>query len=305
LPLSTARRVDLILGLCVAAWLAGVPAASETPMTEHQREVETWRTDRIARLRRPDGWLSLVGLFWLEAGENRVGSDPSSAVRLPAGAAPPRLGTIVLSGSLMRFRAEPGVVVTSHNRPVQEVVLQTDQAGEPTLLQHGSVSFYVIQRGERLGVRVKDANAEALKHFRGIENFPFVESWRLIARFEPSDSVRHISVPNILGNVTSEESPGALAFEHGGKTYRLDVVREAGTEDFFVIFGDSTNGHETYGGGRFLYASPPKDGRTVLDFNKAYNPPCVFTPYATCPLPPPQNRLQIRIEAGEKNYEHD
>jgi len=274
-------------------------------MAEHQSEVEAWRAQRIARLRRPDGWLSLVGLYWLEQGENRVGSDPSSAVRLPAGSAPSRLGTIVLSSSATRFRAEPGVSVTRDNHPVQQTDLQSDQTEEPTVLQHGSLSFYVIQRGERMGVRVKDANAEALKHFRGLENFPFAESWRLVARFEPSDSARHISVPNVLGNVTSEESPGALAFEHEGKTYRLDVVHEAGTEDFFVIFGDSTNGNETYGGGRFLYASPPKDGRTVLDFNKAYNPPCVFTPHATCPLPPPQNRLQIRIEAGEKNYEHE
>jgi uncharacterized protein (DUF1684 family) len=183
--------------------------------------------------------------------------------------------------------------------------LQTDQSGEPTILQHGSLSFYVIQRNERLGVRVKDADAAALKSFHGLESFPFSESWRVAARFEPSSPPRHISVPNVLGNVTSEESPGALAFEYSGKTYRLDAVREAGTEDYFIIFGDATNGHETYGGGRFLYASPPKDGQTVLDFNKAYNPPCVFTPYATCPLPPPQNRLSIRIEAGEKSYRHE
>lgn len=282
-----------------------MPAGSEAPVAAHLREVEAWRAERLARLRRPDGWLSLVGLYWLEQGENPVGSDPSSVVRLPAGGAPARLGTILLSGSSVRFRAEPGARVTSADQPIQQIDLQADQTGEPTILRHESLSFYVIRRGERLGVRVKDANAEALKHFRGLESFPFSETWRVAARFEPSRSPRHISVPNVLGNVTSEESPGALAFEYGGKTYRLDAVREEGTEDFFVIFGDSTNGHETYGGGRFLYASPPKDGRTVLDFNKAYNPPCVFTPYATCPLPPPQNRLPIRIEAGEKGYEHE
>jgi len=282
-----------------------MPAGSEPPAAAHQREVETWRAERLARLRRPDGWLTLVGLYWLEQGENRVGSDASSVVRLPAAAAPARLGTIVLSGSSIRFRAEPGALVTSGDRPIQETDLQADQSGEPTILRHGSLSFYVIQRDERLGVRVKDANAEALKRFRGLESFPFSETWRVAARFEPSSPPRHISVPNVLGNITSEESPGALAFEYGGKTYRLDAVLEAGTNDFFIIFGDSTNGHETYGAGRFLYASPPKDGRTVLDFNKAYNPPCVFTPYATCPLPPPQNRLPIRIEAGEKNYEHE
>jgi len=280
-----------------------MPAGTEAPAAAHAHEVEAWKAERLARLRRPDGWLSLVGLYWLEQGENRVGSDSSSVVRLPSG--PQRLGILTLSGSTVCFRAEPNAQVTSASRPIQQIDLQTDQSGEPTILQHGSLSFYVIQRGERLGVRVKDADAEALKRFHGLESFPFSESWRVAARFEPSSPPRHISVPNVLGNVTSEESPGALAFEYGGKTYRLDAVREAGTEDYFIIFGDATNGHETYGAGRFLYASPPKDGQTVLDFNKAYNPPCVFTPYATCPLPPPQNRLSIRIEAGEKNYGHE
>ena len=189
-------------------------------------------------------------------------------------------------------------------KPAAACDLKSDEESEPTLLQHGSLSFYVIKRGERFAVRVKDSDAPARSRFHGLENFPIAERFRFVAHFEKYDPPKRISVPNILGKETSETSPGALVFTHEGRTYRLDPVLETGTSELFVIFGDATNGHETYGGGRFLYASPPVDGRTVLDFNKAYNPPCVFSPYATCPLPPAQNRLPISIEAGEKTYEH-
>ena len=259
---------------------------------------------RLASLQRPDGWLTLVGLFWLEPGDNRVGSDSGASVRLPAGKAPPRLGAITLGASTIRFQAAPDVAVACDGKPAAACDLKSDEESEPTLLEHGSLSFYVIKRGERFAVRVKDSDAPARSRFHGLENFPISERFRFVARFEKYDPPKRISVPNILGKETSETSPGALVFTHEGRTYRLDPVLETGTADLFVIFGDATNGHETYGGGRFLYASPPVDGRTVLDFNKAYNPPCVFSPYATCPLPPAQNLLPIRIEAGEKTYKH-
>jgi hypothetical protein len=295
----------LIRFLSLALWLVAASGAPDAGVAAHLAEVETWRAARLASLRRSEGWLTLIGLFWLEPGENRIGSDPASRAVLPAGRAPARLGTIELTGSRLSFRAEPGVDVTVGGKPVTTIDLEFDaSAQEPTVVRHGSLSFYVIKRGDRFGLRVKDSEARALREFRGLENFPFDESLRFVARFEPYEPAKRISVPNILGRQDSEESPGAVAFERNGKTYRLDAVREEGTEDLFIIFGDATNGHETYGGGRFLYAAPPKDGHTVLDFNKAYNPPCVFTPYATCPLPPAQNRLTIRIEAGEKSYEH-
>jgi uncharacterized protein len=275
------------------------PAASA-----HQVEVETWRARRLASLRRPDSWLSLIGLFWLEPGANAIGSDPSSRVVLPPEKAPARLGVIDLSGSVPRFRAEPGASVTNDGKPVAAVEMKSDSGGEPTVLRHGSLTFYIIERGERLGVRVKDSEARALRDFRGLESFPFDERFRFVARYERYDPPKLVSVPNVLGDLNPEKSPGALIFDYEGRSYRLDCVIEAGTKDLFVIFGDSTNGQETYGGGRFLYAAPPVHGRTVLDFNRAYNPPCVFSPYATCPLPPPQNRLPIRVEAGEKNYGH-
>ncbi|HEY6929328.1 MAG TPA: DUF1684 domain-containing protein [Thermoanaerobaculia bacterium] len=292
----------LLFGLLLL--VAKAPNSSDADVAAHRREIESWRQQRLAGLKRPDGWLTLVGLSWLEPGENRVGSDPASAVPLPSGQAPARLGVIERGNSGNRFRAEPGVRVTCDGKPATACDLKSDAEDEPTLVQYGSLVFYVIQRGDRLGVRVKDSDAPALRHFRGLDYFPITESLRFVARFEPYDPPRSISVPTILGNSSSESTPGALLFDYEGRTYRLEPVLERGTTDLFVVFGDATNGHETYGGGRFLYAAPPVDGKTVLDFNKAYNPPCVFSPYATCPLPPPQNRLPIRIEAGEKDYEH-
>jgi uncharacterized protein (DUF1684 family) len=165
------------------------------------------------------------------------------------------------------------------------------------------VSFYVINRNDRLAVRVKDSESPTRNGFQGVEAFPADPSWRVNAHFEAYPPGRTLQVPTILGTVDTMAEPGAVVFEHGGKTYRLDTVLEEGETDLFIIFGDLTNRHETYGGGRFLYAKPADaQGTVMLDFNRAYNPPCVFTPYATCPLPPPQNKLSVRVEAGEKMY---
>jgi hypothetical protein len=256
----------------------------------------------LDRLRSPGGWLTLVGLFWLDTGKNAVGSDPGNRVVLPSGKAPAFVGSIDRSADAVTFHASPGAGVSVDGQPVTTQALRSDADREPTLLTLGSLSFYVIRRGDRVGVRVKDSQSEARKDFHGIESFPIDPKWRVEARLEPDVPPRSIPVPNVLGSVEPGECPGALVFQIDGKTYRLDPVLEKGERDLFVIFADRTNQTQTYGAGRFLYASPPIDGRTTLDFNKAYNPPCAFTPYATCPLPPPQNRLPIRVEAGEKAY---
>ncbi len=282
-----------------------IPGNASHPAREsYAQEIAAWRARRVVRLRADDGWLTVVGLFWLEPGSNAVGSAPGNRVVLPEGKAPAFVGSLTRRGDAVAFHAAPGSGVTSEGKPVASLPLASDRTESPTILRLGPLSFYVIQRGERVGVRVKDSQSESRKRFHGIENFPTDPRWRIEARFEPYDPPRAISVPNVLGAVESESCPGALVFEKGGRTYRLDPVLERGETDYFVIFGDRTNGKETYGAGRFLYAPPPVDGRTVLDFNKAYNPPCVFTPYATCPLPPAQNKLPIRIDAGEKAYAH-
>jgi uncharacterized protein (DUF1684 family) len=171
------------------------------------------------------------------------------------------------------------------------------------VLQIGSVRFHVLWREGRLALRVKDSNSPARQAFTEIERFPVDLRWRLEARFEPYEPERSVPVPTVLGYDEVYRVPGALAFDVDGGTHRLEAFLEQGSTDLFIVFGDRTNGTETYGGGRFVYTPPPRDGAVVLDFNRAYNPPCVFTPHATCALPLPENRLSIRVEAGERRYE--
>jgi len=281
----------------------GSPSATMTDAPRYRAEIEKWRADRVRRLTAEDGWLSVVGLSWLEEGDNSVGSAPSARVALPSGRTPARLGAIRLARGSASFTAAPGVSVTHGGKPVRTIALASDADGEPTILQHGTVSFYAIRRGDRLGIRVKDSAAPARREFQGIDGYAIDPKWRVAARFEPYNPKKSIPIPNILGNVTQEPSPGAVVFSIGGREYRLDAVEEEGEEDLFLIFGDRTNGTATYGAGRFLYAPRPgPDGKTFVDFNKAYNPPCAFTAYATCPLPPPQNRLPVAVTAGEKRY---
>ena len=303
----------IVLAILGAAFAQQPPPPVATPPTvlpersvnPYAAEIETWRARRVARLTAPDGWLSVVGLFWLDEGDNSVGSAAGSRVALPAHA-PARVGVVRLEGGRAAFRASPGARAEVDGKPATGATpLRSDADGGPTAVSAGGVSFYPISRQGRLAIRVKDPESEARRAFRGLTYFPIDPSWRIEARVEPGDGPRPIAVPNVLGAETSEPSPGTLVFERGGETYRLTPVLEEGETDWFVIFADATNGRDTYGAGRFLYVAPAKDGRTVIDFNKAYNPPCVFTDYATCPLPPPQNRLPIRVEAGEKEYSHE
>jgi uncharacterized protein (DUF1684 family) len=269
----------------------------------HLDDVERWRSGRLASLTGPDGWLTLVGLWWLEDGENPIGSDPSNRVVLPAGKSPPHLGSIEVAGGIVSANLRPKAGVTHEGEIVSSLHLRDDSHSTPTILRLGSLSFYVIKRLGDLAVRVKDSESPSRTGFLGIEHYPVDSRWRLRARFEASDPARHVNVQTVLGRQETYLMPGALAFELDGRAHRLDVFLEEDGADLFVVFGDLTNGDSTFGGGRYLYTRPPDDdGVVVIDFNKAYNPPCVFTSYATCPLPLPQNRLPVRIEAGEVRY---
>lgn len=254
----------------------------------YEADIEAWRRRRLERLTDPEGWLSVVGLGWLEPGENTIGGDPGSRILLPAALSPGRLAAVTLSGDRAFLETGAGT------RPV------AIGAGEEVpLLSHGTLRLSLLERSGRLGVRVRDSESPARSAFRGIESYPIDPAWRLEARFEAFDPPKTVMVTSALGLAGPETSPGAVVFEAAGSTHSLLAILEPGEKDYWVIFGDATNGRETYGAGRFVYLPPPTAGRTVLDFNKAYNPPCVFTPYSTCPLPPPGNRLAIPIEAGE------
>jgi uncharacterized protein (DUF1684 family) len=282
--------------------LSPPPAAPPAPAA-YKAQIEAFRKERDASLRNDEGWLTLVGLWWLKEGVNGVGSAPKSGVLLPKGKAPERLGAIRVEEGVATFTAAPGASVTSDGKPVTTVVLKPDTSGSATRLVHGPLTFYVIKRGSKLGVRVKDRDAATLRTFKGVECFPPDPAWRLVATFERYQPPKKIEVPNVLNTPETQESPGALVFTKDGRKYRIDALYDGRKDELFLVFGDETNSRETYGGGRFLYTpAPGKDGTVVVDFNKAVNPPCVFTPYATCPLPPAQNRLALRVTAGEKTY---
>jgi uncharacterized protein len=272
----------------------------------HAEGVERWRTARIARLTGPEGWLTVVGLHWLREGANAVGADPANSVPLPAERAPDRLGTIVVDRGRVAFVPEPGSALLHAGEPVTKPLeLRDDLGGSPTVLELGSIRLHVIRRyGDHLGVRVRDLESPARKAFHGIEHYPVDGQWRFEARFEPYEPSRITRAPTVLDMEETYPTPGALAFDHGGATQRLEAFLEPGETDLFIVFADLTNGTETYGGGRYLYTKPA-DGRGIveLDFNRAYNPPCVFTAHATCAIPSPQNRLPFRVEAGEKRHE--
>ena len=216
---------------------------------------------------------------------------------------PPRVGSLWLEDGVVRLVPHEGVEVFHAGRLVGEMALVDDRSEHTTVLELGTLRFHVIRRGDRLGVRVKDSAAPALRDFAGLEHFPIDESWRVEGGLEPSEPGATVEIIDFTGAVSQDPTPGTFVFERDGATWRIEALPGEPDGSLFLVFGDMTNGTETYAGGRFLYTDPPgAHGRVVADFNLAYNPPCVFSDYATCPLPPPENRLPLRIEAGERKW---
>ncbi|GMV06448.1 MAG: hypothetical protein AMXMBFR53_27240 [Gemmatimonadota bacterium] len=316
-------RRTLFVTLAVAACGGGPPESIPVDAADHARAVEAFAAARVAELAAPDSWLSLIGLHWLEEGETTMGSAPDNGIVLPEAAAP-RVGTLSVDGTTVRWRTEPGVVVTqgvdstlnlragsgafppdvSGDPAVEEAELTADIGyGKFVVLRHGDLNWIVIRRGDRVAVRARDNASEAYRAFHGIDRYPTAADWRVTARWVPHEKT--VSVPNVLGTVAETASPAALEFWVGGERLTLDVVGEPDHGQYMLVFADATSGGETYGGGRYLWVEEPDaQGRVVVDFNYAYNPPCVWTAYATCPLPTRDNRLPIRVEAGEKGWAH-
>jgi len=274
------------------------PEPKGTP--EYIAEIEQWHQKRIERLKDENGWLTLVGLHWLKEGENSFGSDKNNNIVFPENA-PQNIGKIILKDSVITLNVNYGVNVTTEGNRIKEIKLENDLTGNPTVLDVGSLRWYIIKRGERYGIRLRDTEALILKEFKGINLYPINEDWRIEATFDPYDPPKPILIPNILGTTEEDKSPGALSFTKDGTSFKLDAIESR--NGFFIIFADETSGKETYGAGRFLYTDKPdSNNKVILDFNIAYNPPCVFTKYATCPLPPKQNYLHLKITAGEKMW---
>ena len=265
-------------------------------------EIEKWRAAREERLKADGGWLTVSGLDWLKDGPNTIGSDKASDIKLPA-SAPARAGVIEFAAGKAILRPAPGVTILSGGKPVTAgMVLRADTSeGGPDVLVMGPVSLQVIERGGRYGIRMKDNAAERRRTFPGLTWYPVTPAGRVVARFVPHTKPTTIPIANVLGQEDQLASPGYVVFPWNGTEVHLEPVLEAAdAKELFFIFKDATSGRDTYPAGRYLYTDLPKDGTVVLDLNKAYSPPCAFTPFATCPLPPPQNRLKVRLEVGEK-----
>lgn len=262
----------------------------------HGAGVESWRAQRNAALRREIGWLTLVGLGWLREGANRVGSEPDNEVVLPSGQA--RAGTVVVSNGTATATGD----FTHAGKAARSLPLTSDTDGDATMLELGKLRLCLIERGGRLAIRTWDTTSRARRDFDGIDHWPVDGRWRVDARYDATPG-RTLEVPDVLGTVDEQASPGEVVFELGSVIHRLQGLSGGESGELWLVFADGTNGAESYGGGRFLYTGvPDADGRVSVDFNRAYNPPCVFSPFATCPLPWPENRLNVRIEAGERMW---
>jgi uncharacterized protein (DUF1684 family) len=270
---------------------------------DYRQEVDQWRTDRVTRLTAPAGWLSLIGLEWLQPGDNRIGSAADNDIVVSAMPAHLGVASLRADGSMhLALAADSGALIDG--KPLREATL-VDDAGEgaPTVVSLGTLSFLAIDREGRKGLRIRDSEAPTRRDFAGIDYFPIDPAWRIEADWVPATAGQTLEMGTVIGTTEKYPVPGTARFSRDGKTFEiLPVIEVPGDAQYFVVFADRTSGRETYGAARFLYIDPPEDGRVTLDFNKAYNPPCAFTAFATCPLAPPENRLDLRVTAGEKNY---
>ena len=290
------KRISFLLAAAVLLALGSASAQSD-----YVKKIEQWRKSEEADLKRDNGWLTLAGLFWLKEGSNSVGAGPDFDVRLTKSFKGARFGEIELKNGVATLKVEKGVEAKSNGKNADTVELVSDENGKPTEVQTGSQTISLIQRQGRYGIRLKDNQSETRTAFKGQQWFPVDEGYRVTARLEAYPEPRELLVPNVLGNHLKEKSPGLLKFSLKGKECSLQpILQEDGS--LFLIFRDASNDKTTYSAGRFLHADKPAGGETELDFNQAENPPCAFTPFATCPLPPPGNELAIEVAAGEKRY---
>jgi uncharacterized protein (DUF1684 family) len=269
-------------------------------MTTDVSQIQSWRDEQERSLRADDSWLTLAGLFWLNEGENTFGSGADQDHVFPAENCLPHAGTLIREGHKVTLRTAPGAKVTLNGQPVTEAVLMADGDGknQPDIVRHDTLSFFVITRGHRVGIRLRDTNSPVRRNFAGRVWFDYNPAYIVEAAFTPYEAGKTIPILNILGDVMDTPSPGFVTFDLNGQTCTIDAT--AAGSGLFFNFRDKSCGKESYGAGRFLMAGAPVDGKVTIDFNKAVNPPCAFTIYATCPVAPLQNHLQIAIPAGEK-----
>ena len=280
---------------CAVAVLAtaAAPAAQD-----YAAEIDAWRVDREARLAADDGWLTVSGLFFLNEGDNSFGSSPLNDIVLRTG--PARAGVFTLRRGEITAQARGGATLSVDGRDVTAARLWPYEGGDRPTVRLGPLALFAHYSGDRLAIRLRDRESDIRRRFTGLRWYPVDDAFRVSGRYIPHDEPRVVELPNILGDVEMFRTSGSVALTVGGEDVRMTAV-DSGDRLWF-IFRDMTSGKETYPAARFLYADAPEDGWTTVDFNRAYNPPCAFNPHTTCPLPPPENRLPVRIEAGELDY---
>lgn len=289
-------------GLALIGSVAAIGAEpSADAKAAYLKSVKQERAYRVERLTAADGWLTLIGLHFLKPGESSLGSAKDNDIVLAAG--PAHLGSVILTkDNAVKISLNPAANALIDGKSLFAAELDDGAHGKPTLVTVDSISFFVIDRGGKKALRVKDSEAARRKNFLGIDYFPIDPSWRIEAKWVPFEPAREIRIKNILGQESPAVVLGKAVFERDGKTYELTPIQETPDEPLFFIMSDRTSGTETYGAARFLYSEFPANGKVILDFNRAVNPPCAFTPFATCPLPPKENRLDLAVTAGEKKY---
>jgi len=293
--------VTLAAALTPRAWLAGETSSADPNVhvnAVYRRQIEKFRAEEINDLKK--NWLPLAGLFWLKPGANTFGTDPANAIVLPKDLAPAKAGVFELAGEEVTVKLQPGVQGTIEGQPVTSSRLQSDASGKPTVLAIRGLRMHVIKRGKRTGIRLKDLNSPALRAFTALSFYPINPAYRVTATWVASDGKKTVNVPDVLGDVTPTPVAGEARFKLNGKELRLTALGGDPAKGLFFVFSDATSKTETYPAGRFLDTDAVENGTVVLDFNKAYNPPCAVTPYATCPIAPKENRLAVAIPVGEK-----
>lgn len=271
-----------------------------TEQSDYIAELDRWRREKDTILSAPDGWLSLVGLSWLNDGINTIGASDDSDMQLEGPNIPARLGTLELIDGRVTLRIDSGVPVTIDGAQTREAVLRpdTDPKGA-SQVKLGTVSFFVIERSGSYAIRIRDSENPARLSFEGRRWFPVDSTAVVSGVFHPHEAPRKLEIVTSAGNIQVMTNPGFVEFALNGQTHRLEAFEASGDQIWFV-FKDATSGRSTYGAGRFLYASLSADSTVVLDFNRAYHPPCAFTHFAACPLAPKGNTLPVEVLAGER-----
>ena len=285
-----------VFALLISAVVILGATSTQAPDQAYVQSFEKWKADQTADLKK--NWLSLAGLFWLKPGANTFGSAPASQLVFPKG--PAHAGEFELNGKEVSLKLLPEAHATIDGKSATAAKLDPDTSQHVTYVEMGSLRFHVIVRDERVGIRVLDRDSAAARNFKGMLFYPLDMNYRVTATWVPADGKKTIEVPNVLGDVTAQSVPGVVEFKVNGEDSKLTALGGDVKKGLFFVFNDLTAKNDTYPGGRFLDTGPIVEGHVVLDFNRAYNPPCAVTPYATCPLAPKENRLTVAIPAGEK-----